>query len=52
VNRVKKTDLVVESDGEDSDEELIEEIFGQLWSIPNPANHRVEEAVPAGGRLV
>jgi hypothetical protein len=48
----KRTDPVVERDGVESDEEHIEEIFGQLWSDPNPDNPRVEEAAPAGGRLV
>jgi hypothetical protein len=44
-NLSRKEDPAVESSGELTDEEHIEEIFEQLWAIPSPVKPRV--AAPA-----
>jgi hypothetical protein len=48
--RETQRDLAVESE-EDSDEEFVEELFGQLWAVPKPAA-RAHTVGRKGGCLV
>jgi hypothetical protein len=50
-HQARKLDLVADSVGEYSDEEGIEEIFGQLWVIPNSEWARVLGLRSRGGGL-
>jgi hypothetical protein len=49
---VDREDLAEESKSEEDDEDHIEEVYEQLWTIPNPVKPRVPNPAHVSGSLM